>query len=118
MKPFDLEAAKAGAPVQTKDGFQVRLLCFDRKSPLPRFSIAGLVALGEDDERVRLWNKEGVCQTDPCCDLAMATVKRSRVQWVNVYKGYSAIHYSKEYADKRARDGRLACVPVTLEWEE
>lgn len=32
MKNFDLEAAKAGAPVCTRDGEEVRIICFDRIS--------------------------------------------------------------------------------------
>ena len=30
MKPFDLRAAKAGAPVCTRDGMEARIICFDR----------------------------------------------------------------------------------------
>lgn len=30
MRTFDLEAAKAGAPVCTRDGEEVRIICFDR----------------------------------------------------------------------------------------
>lgn len=30
MKPFDLEAAKAGAPVCMRDGMEARIICFDR----------------------------------------------------------------------------------------
>ena len=32
MKPFNLEKSKAGAPVITRDGHEVRIICFDRKS--------------------------------------------------------------------------------------
>lgn len=32
MREFDLEAAKAGAPVCTRDGEEVRIICFDRIS--------------------------------------------------------------------------------------
>lgn len=31
MKPFDLEAAKNGAPVCTRDGRKARIVCFDRE---------------------------------------------------------------------------------------
>lgn len=31
-KPFDVEAAKRGAKVETRDGDSVRILCYDRKS--------------------------------------------------------------------------------------
>lgn len=30
MKPFDLEAAKAGEPVCTREGRKARIICFDR----------------------------------------------------------------------------------------
>lgn len=32
MKPFDLEAAKRGEPVCTRDGRKARIICFDRKT--------------------------------------------------------------------------------------
>lgn len=31
LKPFDLEAAKAGKPVYTRDGRKARIICFDAK---------------------------------------------------------------------------------------
>lgn len=35
MKPFDLELAKQGHPVCTRDGKDVRIICFDAKGPNP-----------------------------------------------------------------------------------
>lgn len=35
MKPFDLEAAKAGKPVCTRDGRKARIICFDAKCIKP-----------------------------------------------------------------------------------
>lgn len=32
MKNFDLEKAKAGYPVRTRDGHETRIICFDRKT--------------------------------------------------------------------------------------
>lgn len=32
LKPFDLEAAKAGKPVCTRDGRKARIICFDLKN--------------------------------------------------------------------------------------
>lgn len=31
LKPFDLEAAKTGKPVCTRDGRKARIICFDKK---------------------------------------------------------------------------------------
>lgn len=41
MKPFNLEEAKAGKPVCTRDGRDVRILCFDVKNE--NFPIIALV---------------------------------------------------------------------------
>lgn len=43
MKQFDLEAAKNGAPVCTRDGRKARIICFDRKTEFDT-----IVALVED----------------------------------------------------------------------
>ena len=44
LKPFDLEAAKAGAPVCTRDGRPARIICWDRKGDRP------IVALVKQDD--------------------------------------------------------------------
>lgn len=41
MRPFDLEAAKRGAAVCTRDGLQARIICFDVHNPM--FMIVALV---------------------------------------------------------------------------
>lgn len=48
QKPFDAEAAKKGAVIETKDGKPVRIVCYDRKYDYP---IIALVDYGifEDD---------------------------------------------------------------------
>ena len=35
LRPFDLEAAKAGKPVCTRDGRKARIICFDAKCNKP-----------------------------------------------------------------------------------
>lgn len=57
MKPFNLEEAKAGKPVQIRDGLPVRIICFDRKS-LDDACVLGL--LRENDEEItKYWHKDG-----------------------------------------------------------
>jgi len=121
-KPFDLGAAKAGAPVQTRDGRKVRLLCFDRIDPVRSGHIVGLIEKAEGGEFVEYWNDLGECYcysgaTLPT-DLVMTPVKRSRKEWVNVYQDYSVGYPTQDMADRHTLARRLACIPVTLEWEE
>ena len=42
FKPFDLEQAKAGKPVCTRDGRKARIICFDTKT-LGDYPIIALV---------------------------------------------------------------------------
>lgn len=43
MKPFDLEAAKRGEPVVTRDGRPVRIICFDANSDAPIVALVQLL---------------------------------------------------------------------------
>lgn len=83
LKPFDLEAAKAGAPVVTRDGRPARIICFDAKS---LNNIIALVEDGGSEEPISV-TPDG--EYSPCFgpsnnDLFMVTVKREG--WVNMYK--------------------------------
>lgn len=47
LKPFDLEAAKAGKPVCTRDGRKARIICWDKKGNYP------IVALIQENENLK-----------------------------------------------------------------
>lgn len=56
MKEFNLEAAKAGASVQTRDGRPVRIICFDFKED--SYPIVGLI-YDNEGEHVASYTNEG-----------------------------------------------------------
>lgn len=56
LKPFDLEAAKAGAKVITREGRPVRIVCFDQKG---RYNLVGLVTTNENTEEANVYTKNG-----------------------------------------------------------
>ena len=61
LKPFDLEAAKAGKPVCTRDGRKARIISFDRKFLFKGVSYP-IIALVEDtakEETVYGYNEKG-----------------------------------------------------------
>lgn len=84
MKPFDLEAAKAGAPVCTQDGRPVRILCWDLNSVFP--IVAARESLYTPEEIVLRYTREGVSGPgqDSQDNLCMSPVKTQ--VWVNAYK--------------------------------
>ena len=84
LKEFDLEAAKAGKPVCTRDGKPARIICWDKLGNLP---IVALV-MGEDNkEFVFYYNGNGRDNetVEKYYDLMMAPERHEG--WINVYKG-------------------------------
>lgn len=123
MKPFDLEAAKAGKPVCTRDGRKARIICFDtiNKGNYP------IIALLEDkgSEAIFYYNKDGKCNVGTERDLMMLPEKKEG--WVNVYKSYNvgkktpciaSIYPTKEEAKKSSVVGFDYVDTVKIEWEE
>lgn len=124
MKPFNLEEAKAGAPVITRDGRAVRIVCFDRACP--HYPIVALIG-GAGEEDVQTFTNGGMYYADEDggyadCDLFMAPVQRT--VWVNLYAGglggpfTSDTTYESEYLAKRGVCGSWAYIgtfPITYE---
>lgn len=118
FKPFNLEAAKAGAPVITRDGEPVRLICFDAKNP--NYPVVAL-CVSDDIEVPEAFTVHGCyhasCDTSTC-DLFMAPVKKNA--YLNIYprpfSSHLYLHPTREIADQQSAPGRITCVHV--EWEE
>lgn len=126
MKEFDLEKAKVGHPVCTRDGKEVRILCFDRIGHYP------IVALVKEagDETIFSYNKKGRFSNDGSgcmCDLFMKAVKREA--WINLYKGkderlfpglnlFESEKEAKDRMESGEKSSRLYYKTVKIEWEE
>lgn len=113
LKPFDLNAAKAGKPVCTRDGKKVKIICFDVKG-----SIHPIVALIEDGERERLCsympNGRRYEDEEWKDDLMMFPEKKSG--WVIVSKNVT-IYNNLEDAKKSFDLDKELCI-CKVEWEE
>lgn len=135
MKPFDLEAAKAGAKVVCSNGMPARIICFDAHSHGLSSVLVVLIADAGGDEVATYMNSGGRCLSrHESYDLRMAPVKREG--WVNVYPLRKAVQGpnadtsadggiaeaglgvwpTQALADKFANKRRIACVHV--EWDE
>ena len=125
MKPFNLEAAKAGKPVCTRDGKKARILCYDLKGaeyPI----VAAIKTRDRFAESVLSYDKNGRFEhnTENNNDLMMLPEKKEG--WVNVMEGtagkvyvgnniYKTEDEAKEGAS-RFTSKLIASVPI--EWEE
>lgn len=125
MKPFDLEKAKAGAPVCTREGFNARIICFDANNN--RFPIVALLkdSNSSNEYPVSLTKKGRFSdgEVDSSNDLLMEGIKKEG--WINIYEAVSercigAVHKSKEEAMrvKVNEKGVTYKDTVRVEWEE
>ena len=83
MNPFDLEAAKEGKPVCTRDGRKARIICFDLKN-----NVCPIVAAVEENNNMEVqhhYDTKGLnCYKKSEIDLMMLPEKKEG--WVNVFK--------------------------------
>ena len=123
MKPFDLEAAKAGAPVIQRCGRPARIVDFNLKNG--EYPLAVVYTDGYNDEHVTEFSTRGEYYrgtTEDERDLMMAPVKKTG--WLNVYPAIdgrnvyptSSLYETQAEADLAAGAHRLRCLPV--EWED
>lgn len=82
LKPFDLEAAKAGKPVCTRDGRKARIICFDLNNK--NFPIVAIINC-DTEENAYQYDIDGVCdEHDNNLNLMMSPEKKEG--WVNLCK--------------------------------
>lgn len=123
FKPFDLEAAKAGAPVMTRDGRPARILAFDVENAGYPVVVAIKTSTGKC-ESVELFTEQGQFDEDAKednRDLFMAPTKHRA--WVNVHKIGSQYVLTSNFATEESAvqqgqnsDTYITTVPI--EWEE
>lgn len=123
MKEFNLELAKAGHPVQTRDGRPARIICFDRIDEY--YPIIALIKNDEHkEEQCNSYTKDGKCyaySSNNPDDLIMVSTKKEG--WVNIYHssiyvaGVSNAYETKEDALKgKSEEGYINTIKI--EWEE
>ena len=112
LKEFNLEAAKAGKPVCTRDGRKARIICFDVKAKKP---IAALIT-NDDTEEVHFYYDNGRSDQyqEYRYDLMMLPEKKER--WVNVYK--DSVYDTKDEALIGRSEIRGYIDTIKISWEE
>lgn len=118
MKPFDLEAAKAGKLVCTRDGRKARIISFDRHGEDCPIIALVVDSKNAECEEVIDYTLDGICNENIInhnkYDLMMFT--RKKEGWIIIHK--EAI-YDKETAEKIARETTANVIRIQkIEWEE
>ena len=116
LKPFSLEAAKAGKPVCTRDGHKARIICFDRKG-YNMFPIVALIMNGDRESDIYTYRPNGTWDNsgnESDKDLMMLPEKKEG--WVNVYK--DSVYDTKDEALIGRSEIRDYIDTIKISWEE
>lgn len=126
LKEFDLEAAKAGKHVCTRDGKKVRIICFDKQEGFPIIALVETKVNDRVSEEIALFNINGRAVSDDIdskLDLMMSTEKKEG--WVNIYHDREGNVYTDENVYNREKDAINFCphdkcrvATVKVGWEE
>lgn len=117
MKPFDIELAKQGKPVCTRDGRPVRILCYDFKS-LENTPIVALIRLNEHQEGVVHYYIDGKHFENGINDLDLMMVSGKMEGWVNICRcreeGQAPfVHHGKIFDAKEDAKAYLKQMAIT-----
>ena len=127
-REFDLEAAKAGKPVCTRDGRKARIICFDRVTNSTNKYTGHLIVLvtnpNGDEQSFYYTEKGNLAGEDEYdnhkWDLMMLPEKKEG--WVNIDKGGSGkITISSPYSTKEEaihNDNETTIDTIKIYWEE
>ena len=120
-KPFDLEAAKAGAKVMTQDGQPVTIIKFDVKHPI--YPLCGIVVNPEGEEEVWVYTKCGKVIQGIHSEMNLVMAPEIHTGYINLLRVggdilTSAVFGSVEEATHSV-DGEDEYIDtVKVEWEE
>ena len=117
LKPFDIQKAREGKPVCTRDGRKARIICFNRKGDMPITALITNKDIEDNDtEEVHFYYKDGRCNQFQKYryDLMMLPEKRSG--WAKIRKDVN-LYNTKEEADRKMI-GNDEYVTAKVCWEE
>ena len=127
LKPFDLNAAKLGKPVCTRDGRKARIICFDRINGDYYKIVACVTDFDGDFEEVLFYGIDGyIVDSQNPKDQDLMILSEKKKGWVNIVRGSNGsphmgrgIFQSKEEAEnaiKAFSDNLIDTVKIN--WEE
>ena len=122
LKPFDLEAAKQGKPVCTRNGRKARIVCTNRKHLYP---IVALIECGDGEEMIAAYSNEGKTEIYETKGEDLMMLPEKHEGWVNVFKtsivsyNVGCLYSTKEEAISHVDKGDDNYIAtVKIEWEE
>lgn len=124
LKKFDLEAAKAGKPVCTRDGRKARIISFDRHGEDCPIIALVVDSKNAECEEVIDYTLDGICNENIInhnkYDLMMFT--RKKEGWLNIYKDFEdtvcCVYPTEKEALEDGETEKDYITTIKIEWEE
>lgn len=132
LKPFDIQKAKEGKPVCTRDGYKARIICFDAKGL--HQPIIALVTQDNGDEYIETYYSNGRFNDDinSQSDGDLMMLPERKEGWVNVYKMKNkyigenecnvftgiTVYKSEGEAKRNIYENEIYVKTIKVEWEE
>lgn len=128
-KPFDLEAAKKGKPICTRDGREARIVCFDRNYLYEEQNYPLVVLIkGPYGETIYSYTKDGLYYSNTIHDNDLMMLSEKKEGYVNLYHnsndryagylGNNVIYKDEEFARKMGKDCPNYVKTIKVEWYE
>ena len=115
MKPFNLEAAKAGRPVCTRDGRKARIICFDLNND--EYPIVVAITNNGEENEIHKYSIDGkICTICTIKEDDLMMLPKKKEGWIIVSKN-ATIYDSLEGAKKSFDSDKELCI-CKAEWEE
>ena len=129
LKPFDIQKAREGKPVCTREGRKARIICFDRKFYHDGYNYPIVAMVNDNDnELVHAYTQDGLLVGNMEGELDLMMLPEKKEGWVNVYRDCDGANITKDdniYSSKEAamasaqvidRDNYVAT--TIINWEE
>ena len=123
LKPFDIQKAREGKPVCTRDGRKARILCYDFKQN-EEYPILVAVENKDGKECALLYSNDGISEMYKSNNNELAMFLEKKEGWVNVYKKeqnryVKGIFPSREIAlNSISEKSREYIATIKITWEE
>ena len=126
LKPFDLQKAREGKPVCTRDGRKARIICFDLQS-IENTSIVAAVQVTDKQEVIANYYENGRQFINGISELDLMMLPEKKEGWVNIYYEHDApshreaswVYDKEEEAIKVGKEhGSCYIATVRIEWGE
>ena len=126
LKPFDLQKAREGKPVCTRDGRKARIICFDRRGD--KFPIVALLdgCNKKHSEVAVTFTNEGLFEIGEKSSNDLMMLPEKKEGWINIIKTEDGVYCCKGELHSDYNDAFIENInvldnrgiTVKIEWEE